>query len=351
MLRPNLPPKLVSGIALAALTILVSLSVAVPQPQAKKPRRPVRACQRFTSPSGRDSGRGTRQSPFRTAERLVRSLRPGQVGCLEAGVYRGDVHLLGAGRKGKRLTLRAAPGANATFCGFVEFMPAASFWRLTRLKVDGSCSPQNTIQVYADYAMLDHDDITNRHLGPSCVLVGYRAWAPQWVRIAHDRVHDCGHVRNRWDHAIYASSPRNAQITDNYVYDNSGYGIHLYADAQATVIERNVVDASDTQSGLVFGGSGALASSGDLVRHNIFTGNAKYGVTSSWGSRIGTGNVLDSNCFWQNANGSFPLAHLGFVPLRNVEADPKFISAANGNYRVAPRSPCRGMQPRGHVGP
>jgi parallel beta-helix repeat protein len=231
-------------------------------------------------------------------------------------------------------------------------MPGASHWRLTRLTIDGSCSRQNTIQIYADHSTLDHDDVTNRHLGPSCVLLGYRTEGnPRDVRLHHNRIHACGHPGSHWDHGIYASSPRSARITDNYVYDNAGFGIHLYADAQSTLVERNVVVSSGTESGLVFGGAASSASSGNVVRRNIFSGNARYGASSYWAGPIGDANVLEANCFWGNDDGSFPLTRVGFSTRRNIQVNPRFVAPAAGDYRLHAGSRCGPMQPHGHIGP
>jgi parallel beta-helix repeat protein len=348
----SLLPKLVACIALTTLTVLVPSVVAAPRHAAKKPAPPAGGCQRFAAPRGHDSNRGTPRSPFATVERLVRALKPGETGCLQSGRYRGDVHLRTRGRRGAVLTLRAAPGASATICGFVEFKRGGDYWRLTQLHVDGSCSSQNTIQIYADHSTLDHLEITNQHRAQSCVLIGTpRDGRPRETAVHHSRIHDCGHAGSHWQHGIYASSPRNARITDNYVYANAGFGIHLYSDAQSTLVERNVVDGSSTESGLVFGGAAASASSHNLVKRNIFSGNGKYGASSSWDGPVGEANVLSANCFWQNGYGAFPATRRGFVARRNVEADPRFIAASAGNYRLLPRSRCRAMQPRGHVGP
>jgi hypothetical protein len=232
------PSKLAFGIALTTLAALMSLSVALAQPQSKRPRARAALCQRFASPRGEDSNRGTKKSPFESAGRLAQALKPGETGCLFSGIYRGNVHLIAISSQGRRVTLRSAPGGRATLCGFVEFMPGASFWRLSRVNIDGSCTKQMTVQILADNSRLDHVDVTNRHAGPSCILIGYRNWQPRSVRIDHDRVHDCGHPGSHWDHGIYAAKPRGAQITDNYVYGNAGFGIHLYDLRQRAVDPR-----------------------------------------------------------------------------------------------------------------
>jgi hypothetical protein len=349
------PSKLVFGIALTTLAALMSLSVALAQPQAKKPRARAAPCQRFASPRGEDSNRGTKKSPFETAARLARALKAGQTGCLLAGRFTGNVGISGRGRPGLLITLRAAPGAKATICG-VQFQPGADYWRLSGLSIDGSCSTQwFTVQIYADHVTLDHDDVTNHHRAGSCVLIGGHVRdggvAPNaWLH--HDRIHDCGSTTTGpASHGIYAAAARSARVTDSYIYGNSGYGIQLYPDAQGTLVERNVIDGNSTKSGLVFAGRSPYASSNNVVTENIFTRNGMFGITASWGGQVGTGNLVKANCFWANSKGAFNRDSVGFVRKRNLEANPNFVSAPSGDYRMHRKSPCRAMRPRGRVGP
>src|SRR5215210_5152994 len=66
-------------------------------------------CSKFASPAGSDSGTGTESAPFRSSQRLVNSLEPGQVGCLKSGTYDGlDIRTGGA--PGAPITLRPYPG-------------------------------------------------------------------------------------------------------------------------------------------------------------------------------------------------------------------------------------------------
>jgi hypothetical protein len=339
-------PKLFCWTALACVTAVVVSNAAGQQPPKKRAKAAV--CQRLAAPGGRDGNRGNARSPFATVSRLVAALRPGQTGCLLAGRYQEDVRVDRGARAEKRITLRAAPGARATICGFVWFKPGAAYWRLSRLTVDGSCSTQNTIQINGDHITLDHDDLTNRHRDRSCVIIGsstHGGARATWLH--HDRIHDCGD--SLFSHGIYAASPRNARITDNFIYANSGLGVHLYPDAQGTLVKRNVIDGNG--SGLVFSGTTPYASSDNLVTNNIFSSNGLYGVGSSWGTPVGTGNVAKANCFWDNAKGAFAPNPVGYVRSRNIEGNPEFIARNTRDYRLRRKSPCRATQPRGHVGP
>jgi Right handed beta helix region len=310
-------------------------------------------CRSFAAPNGNDHANGSRRSPFRTIARLVAALEPGKAGCLLDGRYIEDVGLESAGRPGKPFVLRAAPAARAAICGKVEFKASAAHWRVIRLEIDGSCSPENTVQIYGDHITLSHDDITNRHHADSCVMIGGAKWGLAYHAVLdHDRIHDCGTKGSDQMHGVYANSPRDARISDNYIYANAGFGIHLYPDAQRTIITRNVVDGNMAESGLVFAGQSSYSSSHNLVLRNIFSRNGLYGVSSSWGSEhVGSANVAEKNCFWRNSAGPTSPNPRGYTALANINANPRFVGADSYDYRVPPNSPCVAMQPRGTVGP
>jgi hypothetical protein len=348
----SLSQKLAWCVVLASMTTLFASNGPAPRAGAMRPGANVRLCQRFVAPNGSDRNRGDRRSPFASVSRLVATLRAGQTGCLLSGRFREEVRITRGGRANKPITLTAAPGAKPTICGRVELKSSADYWRLTRLNVDGSCSSQNTIQIYGDHITLSHDDITNRHISKSCMYIGGASWGrARETVIRNNRIHDCGDNGNDHTHGIYAASPRHARITDNYIYANSGFGIQLYPDAQETLVEHNVIEGNFTESGLVFGGEAPYASSNNLVRWNIFSGNGAYGVSSSWGGPVGAANIANGNCFWQNAKGTFDSSRLGYSARRNIYANPLFVAPTSRDYRLRLGSPCKRMQPRGHVGP
>jgi len=348
----SLSPKLAWCVVLVVLTTLFASSARAPRAEATRSGAKAPGCHRFVAPNGNDRNRGDRRSPFATVSRLVATLRAGQTGCLLSGRYREEVRITRAGRENKPITLTAGPGAKPTICGRVELKSSADYWRVTRLNVDGSCSSQNTIQIYGDHITLSHDDITNRHISKSCMYLGGASWGrPRETVIRNNRIHDCGDEGNDHTHGIYADAPRHARITDNYIYANSGFGIQLYPDAQETLVEHNVIDGNFTESGLVFGGEAPYASSNNLVRRNIFSGNGAYGVSSSWSGPVGAANIANGNCFWQNAKGTFDSSRLGYSARKNVYANPLFVAPTARDYRLRPGSPCKNMQPRGHVGP
>src|SRR4051794_37541802 len=70
-------------------------------------------CSKVASPSGSDSAAGTEAAPFHTANKLVRSLSAGDVGCLRAGTYAEDVTVTSGGAANAPVTLTSYPGERA----------------------------------------------------------------------------------------------------------------------------------------------------------------------------------------------------------------------------------------------
>src|SRR5205085_10751912 len=75
-------------------------------------------CTRVAAPNGSDSAAGTVDDPYATAQRLVRSLQPGDTGCLRDGTYSEDLRISSGGNgDDSRVTLTSYPGERATLDG------------------------------------------------------------------------------------------------------------------------------------------------------------------------------------------------------------------------------------------
>jgi hypothetical protein len=65
----------------------------------------------YVSKSGSDSSRGTVSAPWRTVQKALDTLRPGQRALVRSGTYREDLLMTRSGRASKPITLTAYPGA------------------------------------------------------------------------------------------------------------------------------------------------------------------------------------------------------------------------------------------------
>jgi hypothetical protein len=299
---------------------------------------PDTGCDRFASTNGDDGNRGTAARPFRTVERLVRVLKPGQTGCLRGGAYYGHIAFSRAGTKRKPIVLRSAPGTRATIRGRVWVSPEARHVVLQRLSIDGRYTIEIALQVAGDGFKLLDSEVTTGNQDRSCVLLidGVKD-----VLLQGNRIHDCGVPgKNYHQHGIYIQDARGARIIRNLIYDNkSGWGIHFWTNGDDVLVANNVLDGN--RGGITLGGNSTGVSERNTIRNNIITNNGTIdGVTSYWGSTPGTGNVVRDNCFWQNQ--AHNLSGMGYVASGSKVADPLYVDRSAKNFRLQPGSPCAG---------
>jgi hypothetical protein len=330
-------------LALLAFLPLTGSAAGLAQPGASS-RAPL--CTRAAAPNGSDEARGTLRRPFRSADRLVSALRPGDIGCLVGGVY-DDLTIRRGGRPGARITVRSAPGTRATIRGIVEVADSANHVTVSDVTIDGSGSDQQTVQVWGDVVTVRRAIVTNRGQGGSCIHLGSRDYGTAVApRIERSRLHDCGD--DEFDHGIYADSSRGAVIVRNYIYSNPGWGLHLYKDADNTRVADNVFDG-ERESGILIAGDESdgrcLTSDENVIRGNILTFSAKHGVDEWWGCAPGKGNLAVGNCLWGNGSGPFDREFEGYVERGNRIANPRFVNRAKADFRLRRGSGCARMGP------
>jgi hypothetical protein len=323
-------------------------------------------CDLTVSVFGRDNASGRGSRPFRTIQRLLPALRPGMTGCLLGGTFRENVVFNGSGRLNRRITLRSAPGLRTRILGYVWVRSGASWVTLSHVNVDAKDAQKPfAVLVQGDHVVLSNLDVTNdKHNGVQvdgiCVTAGYgfehdRSNSALALTIARSRIHDCGDDPH--EQGLYLESTRGAEIRDNYLYRNPGYGISMYPDAQGSTIEHNVLDSNSlagraniTFSGEAAGGeySKPHGSDGNVVRFNIISNPAqRYNVDSYYpgGSVLPTNNRVVDNCVWNGPYGNFGGTDR-YSRAGNREVDPLYTNAPAFDYRLRTDSPCLGWGPR-----
>jgi hypothetical protein len=323
----------------AAVAVLAGCGAA--EPVAAGP------CDLYAAPGGSNAAAGTLERPLRTPQALADRLRPGQTGCLRRGTYRSSartgyvVRFNEGGRRRARLTMRSRPGERARLAGVVFVPRGSDFVTVADLDVDDPTSftraGQLTVQVNAADTVLEGLDVTNRGRKTCVVLGSSGRWGTAVRTTLRDSVlHDCGSRANGMlDHAIYVSQAVSARILDNRIVRAAGYAVHLYPDAQRTLVARNVMAGNG--GGVIFAGEGGEASSGNVVEHNVIAGSLQdYNLAHYWGGRVGTGNAARENCLFSAGERNVE-PPVGFMAARNLVADPGF---AAGAYEPAAGTPC-----------
>jgi parallel beta-helix repeat protein len=297
-------------------------------------------CDLVASPAGSDTASGTVSAPFQTAQKLVDSLTPGQVGCLKAGTYGEDVKVSVGGRSGAPVTLTSYPGQTATVTGRLWIAQGANYVTVTGLNLNGRNSdalPSPTVN--ADHATFSYDDVTNDHTA-ICFLLGSGWGTATGTLITNNRIHDCGVLpAANHEHGIYVEDATNTTIAWNLIYNNADRGIQLYPHPVGTTIDHNVI--ANNGEGIIFGSDGGSpATNSSNVYANVVTNaQIRHDVESS-GNAQGTGNSFHRNCVWGGAQGTIDTSGGGFTAQDNTTANPQYVNPAAGDYHLGLGSPC-----------
>jgi hypothetical protein len=326
------------------LLLLVGLVVAGSVAVTAGNAPPRAGCERVASPTGADTAAGTATNPWRTPQKLVDSLSAGQTGCLRAGTYRQTRLRVGhGGAPGAPITLTSYPGERATLAGgVVEVASGANHVTLAALDIDGANVADVSLWVMAYDVVIQDSDITNHNTGWSCVILGSNGtWGGPSGRVTVRRntIRDCGQAaRGNQDHGIYLENTVDSTVVANLFWNSIGWAIHLYPNAQRTLVAHNVIDGNGR--GVIFGGDGTVASSGNVVEHNVITDSTiGHNVESYWSGPIGTGNLVQGNCLDNGRRGDIA-RQTGFTATGNTIANPRYLDAANHDYRLPGDSPC-----------
>jgi hypothetical protein len=321
-------------LAAIATQALVWVPGAVPADKAP--------CVRFAAVNGSDAAAGTKRYPFATPQRLADSLRPGQVGCLRGGTYNATgqyvLRVSHGGAANAPITIRGYVRERAVLRGVVYVPQGSDHVRLAHLWLVGT-GGETGVEVNAVDTVLANDDITNGGLSQSCMILGENSeWGPAVKTVIRgDRIHDCG--TTDLHHAIYLGNSQGAVVTDNLIWGISGYGVHLYPNAQNTLVNHNVIDDTG-RGGVIFAGESGLVSSGNVVEHNVISDSRGIQIGSYWGGGgVGAGNVARENCVWAGKLGNVP-DERGFLAAGNIVVNPRYVNRDRHDFRLLATSRC-----------
>ncbi|MGH2979037.1 MAG: right-handed parallel beta-helix repeat-containing protein [Solirubrobacterales bacterium] len=296
-----------------------------------------KACDKVASPRGSNANRGTAANPYATVGKLGNSLRPGQTGCLRAGVYRRNVKVRKGGRPGAPTTIRSYPGERATVRGRIHVANSANHVVVRQLFLDGrnrARLPSPTVN--GNNVVFRDNDVTTRNT-TICFLLGSDEYGrARRTLIERNRIHNCGRLPpTNHHHGIYVEASTGARITGNWIYDNADRGVQLFPDAQDTYVARNVIDGNG--EGVVF----SRKSSRNVVEYNVLSNPVvRYNIEDF--ELSGARNVARRNCLWSTRHPD----QAGVQPdievpvLENLVTEPAYVSRDAKDFRLRPDSPC-----------
>lgn len=239
--------------------------------------------------------------------------------------------------------LRPLGRAHVTIDGAIWVLSRAKGARITGLTLT-SHDPVYSIPIKIqadDFSLVGNDITAARNI--SCVLIGSDRTVSHAVIELND-IHNCGRT-GKLSHLLYVTHSRGAVIRNNLLLDNrGGWAVHLYPDADGTLIEGNVIDSN--KGGVIFAGDGGgNTSDGNVVRENVITNSGpRWNIEGSWsGGPEGKGNVAQRNCLYTGGPGRPSGIGFvsGFAESANVVAMGRiYVDRRAGNYGLRRGSNC-----------
>jgi len=274
-------------------------------------------------------------APWRTLQRALNAVLPGQTVYVRAGTYPEWATLSRSGTAVAPITLRAYPGEQPVLTGRLKL--TGSYARVSGFLFQGGTASNATgVLVYVsggDDLELSANEI--RGAAMSGVYVGDPGNRADHLFIVGNFIHDNG-THTNLDHGIYFGYGSAGLIANNLIVHNFAQGIKLAPDAQATIATANTV-VGNGRSGILVGGDTVDLSNNNMVVNNIAAYNSDWGIRSYWEQAVGSGNLALRNLVFANRAGHFWFPGGGMVERRSIRSDPRFVSPVN--YRLRAGSP------------
>jgi hypothetical protein len=297
--------------------------------------------------TGSDANPGTLRRPWRTIQKALDTLHPGQVAYVRRGVYPEWSNFERSGRRRGRITLRNYPGEHPRVTGRLRI-------RGSHLTVRGLHFIGRTASNPDDYLIYlyggDHVVIAANELErgyKSAIYVGEPDDYARDLRLIGNYIHDNGKAPERvWRaHGLYCGHCRGGVVANNVFDHNLAWNLQIYPDARDMLITQNTIVHAGA-SGIMVGGDAEWASRGIRIVNNILAYNHSWGVqTYSEGGPTPTGTVARRNLFY--ANGTAPIRSVlgGLTVSGSVFGRPRFRGPLD--YRLRAGSPAldRGAAP------
>jgi parallel beta-helix repeat protein len=353
--------------------------------------------------SGNDNNSGTQSSPFRTLQKAVSAVRPGDTVIVHAGRYAGFGRRNFQGASGSPITIKAAPGEHVILDGYITPKAGSGGYVIAlggvaaHLIIDGfeitNSDPlidqfrQLPILTQSDcdawyprrakitgpyYGIrLESDPATSHHLVFKNLTVHHLmgvGWSGKtdFTQYLNNHVYDLGYPSSGYGWYTHGD---NIVWRGNIVHDNN-YGFHLYGNNPAgpipltnSIIENNLIYKNGTRGKwchrkIKDGGVGLYLDpgSGNTLRNNI--------IFNNWtGLYIGDpNNKVLNNTFYGNSHGGlkadnpsatnisvknniffknspYDFKGSGLVMSHNLTTDPKFVNTSGGNFQLQSGSP------------
>ena len=327
---------LVSGVALGTATITATsggksgssaITVVAPPP-------PGTHAGWYASPTGTSSGNGSSSAPWDLATALRGGngkVQPGDTVWLRGGTYPGNIHSYLTGTAAAPIVVRQYPGERAIIDGggstagdnFVAAGDYSIFWgfEVTNNNPSRCCSTSSFFRGDGVVAFASHVKFINLtvHDAGSGIYV--------WSKFTDVEIVGCVVYNNGWQgsdrghgHAMYVKSDAGPVLLhDNIIFNNYGYGVHIYTDAGDGLLNNIHVDgnvvfnagvlSNNTASPDILAGGGQVAANDIAVVNNMTYYSPGYSARGLVVGPVGS-SLLNGAMTVQNnyiVGGSLPL--------------------------------------------
>jgi hypothetical protein len=314
------------------------------------------------APWGSNSNPGTRRRPWRTIQRALNTLRPGQRALVRKGTYTQSLVMTRAGTAAAPITVRAYPGERPVVhpggSGSMDYplrvTAGAAYFRFSGFVVEGG-PLHTTTNIWVSDGQRQSEPPPTHHIEISgCEIRSGMGTGllvspnTDSVQLLGNSVHDNGDG-SRQHQGLYFQG-QNGLIANNLVYhQTNGFGIQVrgnYPDpdtevampARKVIVTNNTV-VDNSLSGIVVENT----ASNVLVVNNISASNGSHGVVGydNESGAVLPGNRAHRNLAWDNSSGGFGNTDRPVIDFSagNIVGDPRFVGSQRRNYRLRAGSP------------
>ena len=322
----------------------------------------------FVALIGNDGNSGSESQPFRTINRGVSVLGPGDTLYVKSGTYAESLYdVIPSGTSwANPVTLKAYPGDVVTIkpnSGQKVIRFAGSQYIIVDgFILDGANVDEEVVRITsgAHHIRIQNSEIKGAP-NQGILIVNYGPIDSDFNEFINLDVHDNG--TTDLDHGLYIETSNNL-IDRSSIHHNAGWGVHIYSVSNSEV-NNNIVSNNVIYDNARVGdrGSGILLSSGsgNLAYNNLVWGN-KYGISiafngvsdsevynnvvyanNGYGISIDVDSadaIIRNNIVYGNAWGEISDAGSGTVQDHNlVGTDPQFANASAHDFRLRTSSP------------
>ena len=311
----------------------------------------------YVATTGDDANPGTLAQPWKTIQKAMNALQPGQTAYVRAGTYESggtfgtsndsqywSVNCTATGP----CSIVAYPGERPVIHGWIKF--TGSYLRLSGFIIEGpltrdvtSCTERRAMQIEfsgGHDVEISHNEIRNNDYHAGIYLAGVNH-----VQIRNNYIHDNGRFTissdpctgsSTWnvDHGIYWSSTNGGGnlVAENVFEHNRGHGIQLYPGAVDVIVVQNTFITNGNSGVYLSSSSDRITVINNIVAYN--TGNQQMQILSGSGNVVMRNVVYSPNSGWNAIENS-----TSSVVTDNTFADPLFVNMGGQDYHVLSGSP------------